>query len=624
MKRVLGYKIFGVVLAFVLIELVFNSKELVWHGSTQSKANGMHGARNSGNNDDFFDVNETLPSPPPTSSGKLDSNVGLFCSKILSEGLGISSSRVWNRLSSEIKSASYFPPSMARHERFRVYVDSLFDFYTTNRLKRSLSLPANAKSVKRLVTILENYPKTHIPLRILVVGGSVTQGVSSWLHSVEGLPGFGRTFESSWPSRLEHAINSLLFGGESAVEIINFSIGGSSSEAGVLVLKYQLFPNASTSPPDIVIWSHAANDAHEANLEDVLYRHMQDFVQASHELRPCDEDLPMVIMVDDFYDTENLNVVALQTSRIYAIASWYDLMAVNYANVGRKSVLGTYNNTVQNPLMGNKWSVHFGLGMHIGMTWTVLFNLIDAFVIACSQDQDDITGMANSTLRSGSEKHDQSFSEITNGGTKPLSEMPAKYTGRLTQKISPQQLSDEWKRNVAVATKKCSSGSVTLEKCAYALMANRLTGVTYPGQFEEKLKPILKFTDGWTARGGPFAHEKTGYYAEKEKASFALRLDNVTLDTRFLTILSMKSYGPNFENTELELTASIFHTNGMLNPSFQSYKIHGHHSVKTSINVPHILELPSGGARIGDSIEVNATLMRGAYFKIAGIAFCAV
>jgi hypothetical protein len=89
-----------------------------------------------------------------------------------------------------------------------------------------------------------------------------------------------------------------------------------------------------------------------------------------------------------------------------------------------------------------------------------------------------------------------------------------------------------------------------------------------------------------------------------------------------MTIMSMKSYGPNFVNTTLQVHVSILNgVSGKNSTAVQN--IEGYHINPTSIHVPHKFELPGGGAREGDRIVLSARLVSGAYFKINGLAFCA-
>jgi hypothetical protein len=51
-------------------------------------------------------------------------------------------------------------------------------------------------------------------------------------------------------------------------------------------------------------------------------------------------------------------------------------------------------------------------------------------------------------------------------------------------------------------------------------------------------------------------------------------------------------------------------------------EIEGYHESKTSVHYPHRMELPGGGAQVGDMVRATFDLMSGAKFKVAGIAMC--
>lgn len=50
--------------------------------------------------------------------------------------------------------------------------------------------------------------------------------------------------------------------------------------------------------------------------------------------------------------------------------------------------------------------------------------------------------------------------------------------------------------------------------------------------------------------------------------------------------------------------------------------IDGYHDIKTSVHFPHKIQIADGGAKAGDSVILNAKLVGGQEFKIAGLAFC--
>ena len=160
--------------------------------------------------------------------------------------------------------------------------------------------------------------------------------------------------------------------------------------------------------------------------------------------------------------------------------------------------------------------------------------------------------------------------------------------------------------------------------CTYAFMANRMTSVSTSAAVDKKLKEVLTSNTGWKAEGFPIKQPRIGFYAKETNAHFSLEID-VSMETKYMTIISMKSYGDNFKGTNLEVGVTIQCKGGSTSAEAtksSKYEVTGYHETKTSIHVPHKFALPGGGAKKGDIIVVNFHLVSGSYFKIAGLAFC--
>jgi hypothetical protein len=131
-------------------------------------------------------------------------------------------SSLWRELKHQILNASYFPLEMAPNVAFRGWIDSLFHFYTAERLRRSISNPASTSAVRHILKILSDYPTTKEPLRVLVMGGSVTSGNGCSANPLGLKSGF---LECAWSSRLEHLLNHVFFGGERVFQFFNAAVG---------------------------------------------------------------------------------------------------------------------------------------------------------------------------------------------------------------------------------------------------------------------------------------------------------------------------------------------------------------------------------------------------------------
>ena len=95
-----------------------------------------------------------------------------------------------------------------------------------------------------------------------------------------------------------------------------------------------------------------------------------------------------------------------------------------------------------------------------------------------------------------------------------------------------------------------------------------------------------------------------------------------TIDTNYLTLMTMKSYSTWWKGAELKVTVRI--TRSDETQSEESFSISGYHETQTSIHIPHKFQLPGGGAKKGDTIFLDAELVGGSLFKINGMALCAM
>jgi hypothetical protein len=152
------------------------------------------------------------------------------------------------------------------------------------------------------------------------------------------------------------------------------------------MLEYQLFDRFPSRLPHVVLASYSANDAQNADPAHHWRTAQQDFVERVHRVRPCDDDLPLLVLADDLYGDMSLNAIE-QTGSVYKTSSWYNLMSIAYSNVGRHAHVAYHRNgTRLYPLFGSDYKVHLGIGFHVAMAWTVLFNIVDALYEACVGD----------------------------------------------------------------------------------------------------------------------------------------------------------------------------------------------------------------------------------------------
>lgn len=535
----------------------------------------------------------------------------------------------WKQFESEIKEAAvengttFYPEDQNNKSDFHAWVDELFqDHYQSYQVRRSAIHPPGLEVTLKLLEIISkrvNYLKDNTlpaapPLHILVIGGSLTSGMACGINHL-GLktPGWMRQYtECAWPNRLQHLFNRVLFNGEEVVKVSNLAVGGSNSEVGKTLLEYQLFPDAFQQP-DIVIWSHAANDAQEKDKEKAYFESIPGFVNAAHNLQICDDHLPLVVINEEFFGQQN-DI----SGAIYKASNWFGLMGISQRNVISHKIFANFDNDdYVKKIIGDK-GLHPGMGAHIGASWTVFYNFISAFTDVC-----DYTKGTSSLARINS------------------SDLTAKSIGPYKE-YDYGDISSDWKQHKEKIREMCvvaaqeallsSNNSSTAttsfnqqqeSPCTYAFMQSRMTSVATSKDVNKKLNEILTSNTGWKAEGYPEKQPRAGFYAQQKNAHFSLKIDS-SMQTKYMTILSMKSYGDNFIDTNLEVDVRIERKGGSESTETQAvkYEVSGYHDTRTSIHIPHKFELPDGGAKKDDSIVANFRLVSGSYFKIAGLAFC--
>jgi hypothetical protein len=503
----------------------------------------------------------------------------------------MAASHVWQSFRNELLNASYATQD-TENEKFRPWVTELFDWYTTDRMERSLSFPASSASMRQILKIIEDYPTTKEPLQVLVMGGSVTAGHGGMANTIgvrdERRPRGSNPFLScgAWPTRLESLLNSFFFDGEPVVKVTNLAVGGTSSDVGSMILEYGLFPKNFTLP-HIVFSAFSTNDGKSSLSKNLIFQYVQDFVRNASNLR-CDDSLPMVVLVDDFYGVHTPMEPMEHSATLQTISSWYQLMAISYPNVIRHAVYANLeNSTANHPLMSTHVidNTHLGLGFHLGMTWVVLFNLLNAVVKGCN----DILS-------------DELSSDIPKIAL-DVDELSPKYISQMSSNLTFPMLSTEWRSNIASAASRCQNSTNAGEVCASAWMVTIMQGFSRPKDVNKELKPLLKSSNGWKATGFPIRMPRTGWYANAANATFDLEYKHVTLKSKFLTVLYLKSYTTGYKDSLLVVTMEVIHQGAGNGTSVSSVsEIKGYHESKTSVHYPHKMELPGGGAHAGDTV----------------------
>ena len=422
---------------------------------------------------------------------------------------------VWHSLKSSILRATYnaLPTynSLNKAQRFEYehWINALFAFYDPKRLRRTVMNPAPSTQMTHIMSLAaevkahnknvtdESQKRT---IRVLVLGGSVTLGIGCVWPEGFGIakPRFWATpgEKCAWSYRLEVLLNDVLFAGEKVVEITNMANGGDTSAVGAMILETRLFPE-NTRVPDIIVSSYSANEAQEADKKSVLYGMQQDLVKAAQSLHPCNGDAPLVILVDDFYGDMPFEAIH-QSGRVFMVSSWNNVMAVNYASALKYKIHAEAQEGGYEPLLFSDFQIHLGVGMHIGLAWTVLFNIINSLVNVCNDIELEIGGGGHEIEINGtatSLKVDPALLNNTQSGEPPFQNIGYFGEGRGSVSLVQHDLL----ANVNASTKLCNltqSNGGNSKKCPYVWYVNYRLGYTNKNVLGQQMEKVLIANDG--------------------------------------------------------------------------------------------------------------------------------
>jgi hypothetical protein len=221
-------------------------------------------------------------------------------------------------------------------EEFTFWVKRLWSFYTPARLYRSSAVPAMVPAIKQLLAIADTYPESREPLRILVTGGSITYGHGCSTNHF-GIPA-NETGNNSktcaWPGRWEKILNDILFHNNPIVQVTNMAFSATSTNITSEILRNRILPShkGPKTMPHVVVNAHATNDVLTGFSPNENLEMLQEFVQVSNDLRPCDRYLPVVLLVDDLRGRRNAaesmdHSALLYNGLIYGMSTmpmWFD------------------------------------------------------------------------------------------------------------------------------------------------------------------------------------------------------------------------------------------------------------------------------------------------------------
>ena len=128
----------------------------------------------------------------------------------------------------------------------------------------------------------------------------------------------------------------------------------------------------------------------------------------------------------------------------------------------------------------------------------------------------------------------------------------------------------------------------------------------------------LQNNTGWSYTGKNSGSDRLGFSAELPKASFTVTIPEA-IESMHLVLISLKSYGRGWDNSELQITTQ--HPDS--GKGLGVFHVAGYHEHTTSVSYSHKFLLDPSNLTVGKPVEARFDLVGLGYrFKIFGVMFC--
>ena len=429
-------------------------------------------------------------------------------------------------------------------------------------------------------------------VQILVLGGSVTNGVRCKANPVNMKIKLLTVNRCAWPGRLQTFIE-YFFG--DIIEVHAVTLGGTNTAIGTLMWKYNLLPDNIPHQPDIVINAYSTNDMHVRSMvkatglgitiEELVHEMNENFIR--NVMKPqvscsMDRKPPLLLYLDDYIGNEqkDIRTTMIFKSAVSQLSSYYGFGFMSYADTVREFVYGDTDEWWFSPDSWPERQIHPGMGAHISMMWVVAFNLLNVVTTYCDRLNGVMDGQEHlyhpSTYGSAELRHSE---DILQGEPKPKinsSILPPS----LSKDLSLDDISHLWRQEeekVIVEKKKknvntkdeCSDNtsttSFTFNPCILKWMSG---GHMDESAIMEQMNPFIVSMKGWEYES---VRDKSGLHIPVTKQNDAKSAEVVTYTTadasiqlkfdvsrkeskiKVFNFVVMQSYGDKWENSTVEV-----------------------------------------------------------------------
>jgi hypothetical protein len=562
------------------------------------------------------------------------------------------------RHSGEVIAASQHP--FDKHYQFESLTSIMWHEYIVPRLYRSVkALPATIGQTEESVVLLLEKIQARLqylqepnrftdeppPLSIIVLGGSVTKGISC--HS-----GLFFAEMCAWPTRLEHFLNALVsqmiapsnpnvtVPTKKFVTVEIMAIGGANTATGQKILDNDLIQHR----PDILINAYSTNDMHaitmsaaskgNITLREKVFTMAQDFVRSFYQSQQCLKNTTtptLLYWLDDYLGNEQREIMVTTQlgPAIQVLANYYGFGFVSYADAVRDIV---YTDTTETMFSPKGWytegdpamhrEIHPGHAMHLATAWMVAFNLFSTLSTQCNVVSSRAS--VREDIQRATERQLTHSHFIRRNTPKMAGPSPRTMPPPLTADLTLETVSELWQNNSIAATSFCEKYTYQgAKRCPLSWISGMpFRSIKWITRFFE---PFVQEPLGWKVGDTSNRKDKFGWIplAGIPNATMILQLDSQELSVgaiRSITLFYMKSYGQQWQSAiEVEVEHQ---TDGVWSSAIATpIRLVGDHKKKTSEIYTETIELVPHH-EVESMVRATITLVRGVQFKLMGLSVC--
>ena len=426
------------------------------------------------------------------------------------------------------------------------------------------------------------------PLKIAVVGGSITEGNGCSIAPVHIPKGsiMSNSIYCAWPYRFEQFINNIA--GFELIQVVNMAEDGTETALMTPLLRNWVYP-ASLLPdgPDIVINAYSTfdyinnedNDSGKKSSNpsipyDKINEEMESFIDAIEASHPCGHT-PLVVHL---FDTSRSNN---KVSRSLNEKKGSTVISINYDDIVSKSA--TFDG-IEHEL---KNDITFGMSGHMLMTWILAYSFIEILLNYCS------------TIASKA-------GDIPKGNH--LKDLDKSHT--------------IFSKSVDMNATNCKDASTGHDPCVFAWFAGPAGTVFKSYEIKKYITPFIVENYNWetnTDMSTGFSR-KTGLIATAPGASIIFEAKDITKEVQYINFMVLKSNLPKWDGGVAKFTVTVNEKDVPVKEL--SFEIDSTTTKTNPITYPIEVDLKDYKAPVGSTLRFRVTLIEGQSFKILGMMFC--